>query len=234
MSYSAVQTLLGHPRLSPCLRQRLCWVFFGAFILMSPNLRPFPVSQIPVLPVLCNHACVRKWCTACPREHVLHVQWHSFPTFAFLEWIWNWSVCALSLLLCLLLHVCQNVSKKQCLDFFPLDSAISLKSICEIMPRVNSMSEGPEDYVLVLIVLTTKYSDPVALNNLLIHDSSASGYFSYILSFISTWLSFPWYFRTGSKRDLQKANAPVRSSKWWPVLKCRLDLTDAMLACVLG
>lgn len=48
------------------------------------------------------------------------------------------------------------------------------------------MSEGPEDYVLVLIVLTTKYSDPVALNNLLIHDSSASGYFSYILSFIST------------------------------------------------
>lgn len=28
------------------------------------------------------------------------------------------------------------------------------------------MSEGPEDYVLVLIVLTTKYSDPVALSNI--------------------------------------------------------------------
>lgn len=29
------------------------------------------------------------------------------------------------------------------------------------------MSEGPEDYVLVLIVLTTKYSDPIALMFLL-------------------------------------------------------------------
>lgn len=81
------------------------------------------------------------------------------------------------------LSECQQ---KAVLRFFSLDSAISLKSICEIIPRVNSMSEGPDDYVLVLIVLTTKYSDPVALNNLLIHDSSVSGYFSYILSFIST------------------------------------------------
>ena len=44
--------------------------------------------------------------------------------------------------------------QKAVLRFFTLDSAVSLESICEIMPRVNSMSEGPEEYVLVLIVLT--------------------------------------------------------------------------------
>lgn len=70
--------------------------------------------------------------------------------------------------------------------FFPLDSAISLKSVCEIMPRVNSMSEGPEDYVLVLIVLTTKYSDPVALSNTDFMIPQPLNVSLNILSFIST------------------------------------------------
>lgn len=96
-------------------------------------------------------------------------------------------MCALGLLLCLLLDVCQDVSKKQCLDFFfSLDSAISLKSVCEIMPRVNSMSEGPEDYVLVLIVLKTKYSDPVALSNTDFMIPQPLNVSLNILSFIST------------------------------------------------